>query len=95
MSADDKKTKTTAPKKQPAAESKTAEVAPKSEGAKSEGAKSEGVKSEGVKSEGVTTEAAKPDAAPSKKGMGEGQKPVTQAYKDNWNTIFGKQKKKR
>jgi hypothetical protein len=90
MSADDKKTKTTAPKKQPAAESKTAEVAPKSEGAKSEG-----VKSEGVKSEGVTTEAAKPDAAPSKKGMGEGQKPVTQAYKDNWNAIFGKQKKKR
>jgi hypothetical protein len=90
MSADDKKTKTPAPKKQPAAESKTAEVAPKSEGAKSEG-----VKSEGVKSEGVTTEAAKPDAAPSKKGMGEGQKPVTQAYKDNWNAIFGKQKKKR
>jgi hypothetical protein len=95
MSADDKKTKTTAPKKQPAAESKTAEAAPKSDGAKSEGAKSEGAKSEGVKSEGAKTEAATPDAAPSRKGMGEGQKPVTQAYKDNWNAIFGKKKKKR
>jgi|HubBroStandDraft_5_1064220.scaffolds.fasta_scaffold578313_1 hypothetical protein len=85
MSADDKKTKTAPPKKVPANESKTAEAAPKSEGAKSEG----------VKSEGVTAEAAKPDAAPSRKGMGEGQKPVTQAYKDNWNAIFGKKKKKR
>jgi hypothetical protein len=24
---------------------------------------------------------------------GEGQKPVSQAYKDNWNVIFGKKKK--
>jgi hypothetical protein len=84
MSADDKKTKTTAPKKEPAPESKTAEAAPKSEGAKPER----------VKSEGVKTEAAKPDAAPSKKGMGEGQKAVTQAYKDNWNAIFGNKKKR-
>jgi len=26
--------------------------------------------------------------------MGEGQKPVTQAYKDNWDAIFGKKKKR-
>ena len=26
---------------------------------------------------------------------GEGQKTVTQAYKDNWNAIYGKKKKKR
>ena len=26
---------------------------------------------------------------------GEGQKSVTQAYKDNWNAIYGKKKKKR
>jgi hypothetical protein len=26
---------------------------------------------------------------------GEGQKPVSQAYKDNWNVIFGKKKKKK
>jgi hypothetical protein len=80
MSADDNKTKTAAPKKAPTTESKAAEAAPKSDG---------------VTSEGVKTEAAKSDAVPSKKGMGEGQKPVTQAYKDNWNAIFGKKKKKR
>ena len=36
----------------------------------------------------------KPDAAPGKQGMGEGQKPVSKAYKDNWNDIFGKKKKR-
>lgn len=34
-------------------------------------------------------------AAPSKKqGRGEGQKVVTEAYRDNWNDIFGKKKKR-
>jgi hypothetical protein len=79
------KTKDAAPKKEPASESKVAEAAPKAEGAKTEG----------VKAEGTKAEAAKPDAAPKKQGMGEGQKPVTQAYKDNWNAIFGTKKKKR
>jgi hypothetical protein len=74
MSVEDKKTKNTAPKKEPVTESKPAEAAPKTEG---------------VKAEGV-----KPDAAPSKQGMGEGQKPVSQAYKDNWNAIFAKKKKR-
>jgi hypothetical protein len=36
----------------------------------------------------------KPDAAPGGYSRGEGQKPVTQAYKDNWNAIFGKKKKR-
>jgi hypothetical protein len=36
----------------------------------------------------------KPDAAPKRQGMGEGQKPVSKAYKDNWNDIFGKKKKR-
>ena len=36
----------------------------------------------------------KPDAAPASYSRGEGQKPVTQAYKDNWNAIFGKKKKR-
>jgi hypothetical protein len=36
----------------------------------------------------------KPNAAPKKQGMGEGQKPVSKAYKDNWNDIFGKKKKR-
>jgi len=35
-----------------------------------------------------------PDATPKKQGMGEGQKPVSKAYKDNWNDIFGKKKKR-
>jgi hypothetical protein len=83
MAADDKKTK--AAKKEPVTEGKTAEAAPKTEG----------LKSEGVKTEAAKTEAAKKDAAPTKQGMGEGQKPVSQAYKDNWNAIFGKKKKKR
>jgi hypothetical protein len=43
------------------------------------------------------------DAGPSKTGggdsaashsRGEGQKPVSQAYRDNWNLIFGKPKKR-
>ncbi len=33
-------------------------------------------------------------AAPANYSRGEGQKPVTQAYKDNWNLIFGKKKKR-
>jgi hypothetical protein len=31
-----------------------------------------------------------PDTSPSGYNRGEGQKPVSKAYKDNWNTIFGK-----
>jgi hypothetical protein len=81
MSADDKKSKNTAAKKEPAAESKIAEP-------KNEAVKTETVKPEGGKSEGKT------EASPSNKGMGEGQKPVSQAYKDNWNAIFAKKKKR-
>jgi hypothetical protein len=33
-------------------------------------------------------------AAPSNYSRGEGQKPVTKAYKDNWNAIFAKKKKR-
>jgi hypothetical protein len=90
MSVDDKKTKNTAAKREPVPESKTAEAAPKTEGGKTEGTKTEGAKTEAAKAEGT-----KPDAAPGKQGMGEGQKPVSQAYKDNWNAIFAKKKKKR
>jgi hypothetical protein len=31
---------------------------------------------------------------PSSYSRGEGQKPVTKAYKDNWNAIFAKKKKR-
>jgi hypothetical protein len=85
MSVDDKKTKATAAKKEPAAESKAAEAAPKTEAAKTEAVKTEAAKTEGVAS----------DATPARQGMGEGQKPVSQAYKDNWNAIFAKKKKRK
>jgi hypothetical protein len=83
MSVDDKKTKATA-KKEPAPESKAAEAAPKTEA----------VKTEAVKTEAAKTEGATSDATPARQGMGEGQKPVSQAYKDNWNAIFAKKKKR-
>ena len=39
--------------------------------------------------------AAKPEGGtPSNYSRGESQKPVTDAYKDNWNRIFGKKKKR-
>ncbi len=44
-----------------------------------------------AKAEGGETGA----AAPKNYSRGEGQKPVTQAYKDNWNAIFGNDKKKK
>jgi hypothetical protein len=48
-----------------------------------------------------TAEAAPPKAESGERGpdssssysRGEGQKPVTQAYKDNWNLIFAKKKR--
>jgi hypothetical protein len=33
-------------------------------------------------------------AVPSSYSRGEGQKPVSKAYKENWNVIFGKKKKR-
>jgi hypothetical protein len=47
-----------------------------------------------AKSESSTTTESKPDATPKKQGMGEGQKAVSKAYKDNWNDIFGNKKKR-
>jgi hypothetical protein len=77
--SDEKKTATS---KKPVTESKAVEAKP--EAAKTETAKTETAKTE-----------TKPDAPSKKQGMGEGQKRVSQAYKDNWNDIFGKKKKKR
>jgi hypothetical protein len=46
-----------------------------------------------AKPESSTTIENKPDAT-RKQGMGEGQKAVSKAYKDNWNEIFEKKKKR-
>jgi hypothetical protein len=88
MASDDKKkTKTEAApkdaglKKEAVAETKTATVP--------EPAKSE------AKPEGKAEASEKTADAPAGYSRGEGQKPVTQAYKDNWNAIYGKKKKKK
>jgi hypothetical protein len=47
-----------------------------------------------TKPESSTKTENKPDVTPKKQGMGEGQKAVSKAYKDNWNEIFGKKKKR-
>jgi hypothetical protein len=47
-----------------------------------------------AKAESLPKVEGKPDGAAKKQGMGEGQKPVTKAYKDNWNAIFAKKKKR-
>lgn len=88
MISDDKKTKTNpAPKNEPAAK-KEAAATKKDEGvAKSKSPSG----AEAPKAEGGETAA----ASPSSYSRGEGQKPVSQAYKDNWNAIYGKKKKKR
>ena len=81
MASDDKKTKTSAPKAE----------APKEAPKKDKSTATEAP----AKAEASPTEAAKTDAPPSNYSRGEGQKPVSQAYKDNWNAIFAKKKKKR
>jgi hypothetical protein len=90
MSAD-KKSRDVAPKK-PVPETKA--VAAKGVEAKPVEAKGGEAKAVEGKAETSPTVESKPDAAPKKQGMGEGQKAVTQAYKDNWNDIFGKKKKR-
>ena len=84
MASDDKKSKTSpAPKKEPPLKDKgTSDVAPAKDKSVPEGAP--------PKAEGSETAA----AAPSSYSRGEGQKPVSKAYKDNWNAIFAKKKKR-
>jgi hypothetical protein len=96
MASDDKKkTKTDAApkdagsKKAAVAETKTATGA---EPVKPE-AKPEG-KSE-AKPEGKVEVGEKAADAAAGYSRGEGQKPVSKAYKDNWNAIYGKKKKKK
>ena len=47
-----------------------------------------------AKPESSTTTENKPEVTSRKQGVGEGQKAVSKAYKDNWNEIFGKKKKR-
>ena len=94
--SDDKKSRDVAPKK-PIPEKKATEakaVETKASEPKAVEAKAVEAKAADPKAETSPTIESKPDAAPKKQGMGEGQKAVTKAYKDNWNDIFGKKKKR-
>jgi hypothetical protein len=88
MAIDDKKTKTSpTPKnenavKKEAAAKKKDEVQPKDKNTSG---------ADLSKAEGGEKAA----DSPSDYSRGEGQKPVSKAYKDNWNAIYGKKKKKK
>ena len=89
MTSDSKKAKAVhVPKNEPAAKDKSTsgEVVSKTESGKAPTSGEVVSKTEGG-------EAAV--AAPSNYSRGEGQKPVSAAYKENWNAIFAKKKPKR
>ena len=81
MAADEKKK--AEPKEKAPPKEKTGAEAPAKDKATTEATPAADAKTE-----------AKPDT-PKRYSRGEGQKAVTQAYKDNWNAIYGKKKKKR
>jgi hypothetical protein len=82
MASDDKKAKSSpAPKAESASTKKLEGAAKDKSPPAADAAKAEG--------------AEKTAEAPASYSRGEGQKPVSQAYKDNWNAIYGKKKKKK
>jgi hypothetical protein len=86
MASDDTKTKASpVPKSEAPAKDKSAS------GADTSKAKS----GEATAAPVAAKDGEKPAASSSSYSRGEGQKPVSQAYKDNWNAIFAKKKKKR
>jgi hypothetical protein len=94
MASDNKKTKAdTAPIKTEAAPKNDAAAkvkSPPADNAPKDAPKADPAK-DAPKSESGETAA----AAPSNYSRGEGQKPVTAAYKENWNAIFAKKNKKK
>ncbi len=88
MASDDKKTKPSpAPKNEPAIKKEAAATKTDAGTAKDKSASgTEATKAEGGDKAAEST---------STYSRGEGQKPVSQAYKDNWNAIYGKKKKKK
>ena len=92
MAADDKKAKTAAPKPESPKEApKKDKSAPADAPSKADAP----AKAESKADAAPKAEATKADAAPANYSRGEGQKPVSQAYKDNWNAIFAKKAKKK
>ena len=87
MASDDKKTKTSPAPKNETAVKKEAAAKKKDEGRPKNKIRSDADPSNAEGSE-------KASDAPSGYSRGEGQKPVSKAYKDNWNTIYAKKKKR-
>src|SRR3954451_5628187 len=79
-------------KENPMSVDKTKDTASKK--AKVEEAKPDSISKTETKPDSPTLTESNPDAPASKQGMGEGQKAVSKAYKDNWNDIFAKKKKR-
>ncbi len=82
------------------AEKKTIEVAPKAGASKAVEPKTvepKTVEPKAVEPKGEPVKVEAPaeakSEAPKNYSRGEGQKAVTQAYKDNWNAIYGKKKR--
>jgi len=80
-------------------DSKQTKAAPasKSAGAKTTEAKSASApaKETPAKETAKTESSDKADSAPANYSRGEGQKPVSAAYRENWNVIFGDKKPKK
>jgi hypothetical protein len=102
MASDNKKTTTESAQKSEASAKSPKSAASKETSAKEVSAKEAPAKEAPAKKE--STSGAEPSKAeggeaaaesPSSYSRGEGQKPVTKAYKENWNAIFGKNKKKK
>jgi hypothetical protein len=88
MASDDKKTKISpAPKNESVVKSETT--------IKKKGESQPKDKSTSVADSSKAEPGEKVADSPSNYSRGEGQKPVSQAYKDNWNAIYGKKRKKR
>jgi len=96
MAGDDKKTKAApAPKSEPPAKDKSAAATDASKAKSASIDSSEAKGAETAAAPAAAKDGEKPAASSSNYSRGEGQKPVSQAYKDNWNAIFAKKKKKR
>jgi hypothetical protein len=81
MARDDKNIKTTPAPKNEAAPKKKDEGQPKD-------------KSASVENLSKADDGEKVSESPAGYSRGEGQKPVSKAYKENWNAIFAKKKKR-
>ena len=87
MAGDSKKTKPdTAPKTGAAAKADGAATADAPKDASKDASKKDSPQAEGGASAAAT---------PSNYSRGEGQKPVTAAYRENWNAIFANKSKKK